>query len=188
MKDFGPKTWFCPLPVLIVGTYDEDGVPNAMNVGWGSVADDCLVDINLATDRKTVDNLRKKMCFTAMFATRSNMDESDYFGMVHGYGINKVEKAGLKWHPSDFVDAPIIEGYPLVLECEVTHISTEDIDGGIRVFGRILNVKAEESVLTDGVPDMQKMDLIFFDTISKSYVSVGKPVGRAFSAGKRFID
>ena len=30
-KDFGKKTWFYPLPVLIVGSYDENGKADAMN-------------------------------------------------------------------------------------------------------------------------------------------------------------
>lgn len=97
MKDFGQKTWFSPLPVLIIGTFDADGVPNAMNAAWGGIADTNLVEINLDRDRKTLENLRVKMCFTLMFATAANMVESDYFGMVHGYGINKIEAAGMKY-------------------------------------------------------------------------------------------
>ena len=188
MKDFGPRTWFSPLPVLIIGTYDENGVPNAMNVGWGSIADTELIDINLAKDRKTVDNLMLKKCFTAAFATVSTLEESDYFGMVHGYGFNKLEKAGMKWHKSSKIDAPVIEGYPMVLECEVTHVSEEDIDGGYRVFGRIVNVLADEEVCTDGVPDVSKMDLICLDPMSHSYVTVGKAVGRSYQVGNRFKD
>ena len=29
--DFGVKPVMYPMPVLIIGTYDENGVPNAMN-------------------------------------------------------------------------------------------------------------------------------------------------------------
>lgn len=96
MKDFGQKTWFSPLPVIILGTYDENGVPNAMNAAWGGIADTNLVEINLDSDRKTLENLRVKMCFTVMFATVHNMAESDYFGIVHGRGINKIEAAGME--------------------------------------------------------------------------------------------
>ena len=184
MKSFGPKTWFSPLPVLVIGTFDENGVPNAMNVAWGGVADTELIEINLDKDRKTVENILKKKCFTAAFATTSNIVESDYFGIVHGYDFNKVAKAGMTWEKAPDVDAPVIKGYPMVLECEVTHISEEDIEG-YRVFGRIVNVLAEESVCTDGKPDTQKMDLICYDPISHDYVTVGKPVGKAFSDGNR---
>lgn len=95
MKDFGKKTWFSPLPVLIIGTYDGDGVPNAMNVAWGGIADTDLVEINLDSDRKTLENIRLKKCFTLAFATEHNMDESDYFGLVHGYDLNKIAKTGM---------------------------------------------------------------------------------------------
>jgi len=185
MKEFAPKTWFSPLPVLVIGTYDADGVPNAMNVAWGGIADTNLVDINLDADRKTVENIKLKGCFTVAFATVDNMAESDYFGIEHGYGRNKVEIAGMKSHPASKIDAPVIEGYPMVLECKVTHISTEDIEG-YRVFGEIVNIQADESVLTDGVPDVAKMNLISYDPVSRSYLTVGVPVGTAYSAGNRF--
>ena len=187
MKDFGKKTWFGPLPVLIIGTYDKDGVPNAMNVAWGGIADTDLVDINLDKDRKTLENIRLKGCFTVAFATVSNMAESDYFGLVHGYGINKIEKTGMKCTPAKNVDAPVIEGYPMVLECKVTNISDQDIDG-FRVFGKIVNVMADESVLTDGKPDLHKMDLIYYDPITLDYLTIGKTVGKSFSVGKKFMD
>ena len=182
MKSFGPKTWFSPLPVMIIGTYDADGVPNAMNVAWGGIADTELVEINLDKDRKTVENILLKKCFTAAFATVSNVKESDYFGIVHGYGINKIEKAGMTAEKAPNVDAPVISGYPLVLECEVTHVSEEDIEG-YRVFGRIVNVLADESVCTDGHPDLKKMDLIMYDPVNHDYVTFGKPVAKAFSCG-----
>ena len=187
MKDFGKKTWFGPLPVLIIGTYGSDGVPNAMNAAWGSIADTNLVDVNLDKDRKTVENLKAKGFFTVAFATVANMAESDYFGLVHGYGINKIEKAGMKCRPAPNVDAPVIEGYPLVLECRVTHISEEDIDG-YRVFGEIVNVMADESVLTDGKPDIHKMDLIYYDPITLDYITIGGIAGKSFSIGKKFMD
>lgn len=145
--------------MLIIGTYDGDGIPNAMNVAWGSIADTDLVEVNLDYERKTLDNLRIKNCFTLAFATVDNMTESDYFGMVHGYGINKIGKAGMTCSKSKNIDAPVIDGYPMVLECEVTELSEENIEG-VRVFGKIVNVLADEKYLTDGKPDLMKMDLI----------------------------
>ena len=38
-KDFGVKPWVLPQPVLIIGTYDENDVPNAMNAAWGGTYD-----------------------------------------------------------------------------------------------------------------------------------------------------
>ena len=35
MKSFGQKSWMLPQPVLIIGTYNNDGTPNAMNAAWG---------------------------------------------------------------------------------------------------------------------------------------------------------
>jgi hypothetical protein len=107
------------------------------------------------------------------------MAESDYFGRVHGYGINTIEKAGMKCTPAKNVDAPVIEGYPMVLECKVTNISDQDIDG-FRVFGKIVNVMADESVLTDGKIDVAKLRPIIYDTVSKKYHAFGTEVRLAF--------
>jgi flavin reductase (DIM6/NTAB) family NADH-FMN oxidoreductase RutF len=93
----------------------------------------------------------------------------------------------MKCTPAKNVDAPVIEGYPMVLEFKVTNISDQDIDG-FRVFGKIVNVMADESVLTDGKPDLHKMDLIYYDPITLDYLTIGKTAGKSFSIGKKFMD
>ena len=52
-KNFGEKTWIYPMPVLILGTYDEGGTPNAMNAAWGGIYDTNVVMICLAGRRRS---------------------------------------------------------------------------------------------------------------------------------------
>ena len=68
-KDFGSKPWLYPMPVLIVGTYDENGVPNAMNAAWGGIYEDDQVMLCLSHGHKTTENIRRTGAFTVSFAT-----------------------------------------------------------------------------------------------------------------------
>ena len=61
-KDFGKKTWLYPMPVLIIGTYDENGNPNAMNAAWGGIYDYNQITISLGGHVST-DNIRKSKAF-----------------------------------------------------------------------------------------------------------------------------
>ena len=110
-KNIRKELIMAPMPVLIIGTYDENGVPNAMNAAWGTQCDTDAVTIFLSK-HKTTENLKLKKAFTVAFATKETLKESDYFGIESGKGINKIEKAGFHTRKAEFVDAPVIEEYP----------------------------------------------------------------------------
>ena len=177
-KDFGKKTWFYPMPVLIIGTYDENGVANAMNAAWGGIWDFNQVYISLSP-HKTTRNIDLKKAFTISFADAKHVVEADYVGIVSGNNVpNKLEKAGLHVTKSKFVDAPIIEEFPLTLECKLV-----ENDNGT-VIGEIVNVSADESILNSkGEVDPTKLHAIAFDPIGNTYVELGEKVGNAFSDG-----
>ena len=170
-----------PMPVLIIGTYDENGVPNAMNAAWGTQCDMDKIIISLS-NHKTTDNLKLKKAFTVAFATKETLVESDYFGIESGKGINKIEKAGFHAHKSEFVDAPVIEEYPVTIECEM--LKLEDDEGDYRLIGKVVNVVAEESALDDkGRVDLGKLKLISYDSATHGYRIIGDIVGQAFHDG-----
>lgn len=183
-KNFGKKTIITPLPVLILATYDENGVPNAMNAAWGGQYDSNEIFVSLAK-HKTTDNLLLKKAFTVSFATKDTVVESDYFGIESGHKTNKIETVGFKAVKSEFVDAPIIEPYPLTLECIVKELQ-EDTTGYI-LIGEVVNMSADESVLTDGKVDLSKLQPVCFDSASNTYRVIGEAVADAFSSGKKFI-
>ncbi|MBR1623900.1 MAG: flavin reductase, partial [Pseudobutyrivibrio sp.] len=118
-KNFGANPLMYPLPVLIIGTYDENGVPNAMNAAWGVVTDFKEITISLS-DHKTTDNLVAKKAFTVSMATENQLVACDYVGIESGRKVpNKFEKAGFHAIKSEFVDAPLIDELPMALECTV---------------------------------------------------------------------
>ena len=182
-KDFGKKTVITPLPVLILATYDENGVPNAMNAAWGGQYDTNEIFVSLAK-HKTTDNLIAKQAFTVSFATADTVTESDYFGIASGRNLNKIEQAGFTAVKSAYVDAPIIEQYPLTLECRVKELQ-EDKTGYI-LIGEVVNLSADESILTDGRIDLGKLKPIMFDSAANQYRVIGEAVADAFACGKKF--
>ena len=177
--NFGAKPNLFPMPVLIIGTYDENGVPNAMNAAWGMISDFKEISISLS-EHKTTENLRKKQAFTVSMATEDYVEACDYVGIVSANKVpNKFEKAGFHATKSDFVDAPLIDELPMALECKV-----KSFEDGILV-GEIVNVCADEKVLTDGRIDPAKLKPITFDPVNNVYTGLGKVVGNAFGAGKQ---
>ena len=176
-KDLGNKMNFLPLPVLMIGTYDEEGKANVMNAAWGGIYDHGKIYISLS-NHKTTDNLKIKNAFTVGFATKDTEVISDYFGVVSGRDQDKIEKSGVHVVKSNFVDAPIIEEYPLTLECTVE--SFEDGD----LIGKIVNCSVDEKYIDEnGKIDVDKMEIITYDMTSNTYRVLGPVVGKAFKDG-----
>ncbi len=169
-----------PEGVFIIGTYDENGVPNAMNAAWGIQNDNEEITLFLAK-HKTTENLRKTGAFTVAFGTKNTVTISDYFGIESGSKVNKIEKAGVHLHKSTHVNAPIIEEYPLTLECEVK----EWDERREMLVGKIIAQQADESILTDGKIDLGKLQPIMYDASFHVYRVIGEVVGQAFSDGKK---
>lgn len=180
-KNFGSKPWVYPQPVLIIGTYDGEGKPDAMNAAWGGQYDAGQVMLCLG-EHKTTENIRLKGAFTVSFATAATVVASDYVGIVSASDTpDKMEKAGLHTTKSEFVDAPVIEEFPLTLECKLLKFNE---DGN--VIGEIVNVSADESILDEkGSIDSGKLDAIIFDPANAVYLRLGEKVGNAFQDGAK---
>ena len=177
--NFGPKPLMFPQPVLIIATYDEDGRPNAMNAAWGITTDFSEITISLS-EHKTTDNLAVRGAFTVSMATEDYVTACDYVGIESGRkDPDKFVRAGFHAIPSSFVDAPLIRELPMAIECKVKSFA----DGILT--GEIVNVCADESILTDGKIDVRKLRPISFDPMGSAYFGVGDKVGRAFSDGAK---
>lgn len=177
-KDLGNKMNFLPLPVLMIGTYDENGNANVMNAAWGGIYDYGKIYISLSK-HKTTENLKIKNAFTVSFATKDTEVISDYFGVVSGNDEDKIAKSGVHVVKSNFVDAPIIEEYPLTLECTVESFENGDL------IGKIVNCSIDDKYLDEkGNIDVDKMEIITFDMTSNTYRVLGGVVGNAFKDGR----
>ena len=113
-KNFGAKPYLYPMPVLIVASYGEDGVPDAMNAAWGAIADTDKISLTLSADHKTVKNILSRRAFTVSMATAEQVVACDYVGVVSGNKVpDKVARAGFHTQKSAFVDAPLIDELPM---------------------------------------------------------------------------
>ena len=181
-KNFGAKTWLYPMPVLIVGTYDENGTPNAMNAAWGGIYDTNQVMICLADDHKTTENIHRTGAFTISFATARTVAACDYVGIVSANDVpDKFERAGFHATKSKYVNAPMIDELPMTLECRLVQCNEDGV-----YVGAIFNVSADESILDEnGKIDVKKLDPIIYDGVTHAYFRFGEKVGQAFSDGKK---
>ena len=182
-KSFGVKPMVYPMPVFIIGTYDENGVPNAMNAAWGGISEENEISICISEDHKTTKNLLLKGAFTVSMATADYVKQCDYVGIESGNKVeNKLERCGLHTVKSEFVDAPIILELPMTVECRLKSYDPESC----RLVGEIVNVSCDESALTDGKIDPDKLKPITYDSANHTYRIVGEIVGKAFSDGLSF--
>ncbi len=183
-KSLGPSKQTFPVPVYIVGTYNEAGEPNAMTVsgcGLCTSSPPCTM-IAMSGSRYTYKNILKTNAFTVGFPRVDQVVEADYFGIASGAKENKFEKVNLTAVKSENVNAPVIEEFPMTLECKFK--AEMRVGDRYIIIGEIVNVLADEDCLTEkGVPDINKMKPLAFNPAEYNYYSVGDFVADAFKVG-----
>lgn len=171
-----------PMPVLLVATYNEDGSVDVMNAAWGTMLERDHVILNLTETHKTVQNIKARKAFTVSIADAAHVTEADYFGVVSGNNTpDKFANSGLTAEKSTLVDAPVINEFPICMECEF--IEYQDDQYGCGVIGKVVNVTADESVMDGNNVDIEKVSAIAFDPYTHGYYKVTERVGNAFKDG-----
>ena len=180
-KNFGAKAMLYPMPVLIIGSYDENGTPDAMNAAWGGISEETQISICVSEDHKTTKNIISRGAFTVSIADAENVVACDYVGIVSGNKEpDKIRKTGWTVLKSEFVDAPLFEELPMALECKLVSYDEESC----RLVGEIVNVCADERILNaEGKIDLEKFSPITYDPVHHTYRKLGEVVGQAFSDG-----
>ena len=177
-KNFGAKPFLYPQPVMVIASCGKDGTPDAMNAAWGGIAGGDKIFLCLSSNHKTVENILERKAFTVSVADEAHLVEADYVGLVSGNDVpDKLERSGFHVTRSEFVDAPVIDELPLVLECRLfsydpnTHF----------MVGEIVNAGADEA----GMIDPAKLKPLTFDPANGTYWSLGEKMGKAFSDGSQ---
>lgn len=180
-KNFGAKPFLFPQPVAIIATYDKAGKANAMNAAWVGIVgmNEIIMDLS---SHKTTENLAANPDFTISIADVEHVVACDYVGIVSANKEpDKMEKAGFTTRKSEFVNAPVINELPLVLECRVVKVIDQS-----KYLAEIINVAADESILgDDGQISLEKFRPITYDTVHYGYYALGERVGTAFQDGNR---
>lgn len=185
MKSFNAKPWLLPQPVIIIGTYDENNVPNAMNAAWAGQWNINEIMISMG-NHTTTRNLNACSDFTVAFASKETMVASDYVGIVsQKNNSDKIQKSGLTTEKAPNVNAPVFTDYPMTLECRIKE-KLHESETGYYIIAEVVNILCDEKYLAeDGKPDVEKMDLITFDPVHMGYIKLGERVGQAFGEGKK---
>lgn len=129
-KNIGRKSWFYPLPIFIIGTYDENGTPNAVNALDGRLYRSDMIEISISRNGTAYKNVLQTKAFTVNFS--------------ENFSDARKQKEGWTAIHSQFVNAPVFDEFPVVWECEFVRI-TEDGN----VLGKLKNISANESVLNE---------------------------------------
>jgi len=184
-KSLGSKVYVYPTPVWVVGTYDREGKPNIMTVAWGGVV--CskppCVGISLRQATYTYDCLMTKKAFTVSIPSRKYSAEADFIGMASGRDIDKFKETGLTAVRAEYVDAPFVDEFPIILECKLVH--TLEIGLHTEFVGEIVDVKADSSVLNYiGVPEIEKINPMVYETGTQNYWALGDFIQKGFTSDR----
>ena len=185
-KNLGVIPAVFPMPVLMVAAYDESGVVNVMNAAWGMICAMDKIALFIDEDHKTTANLRKTKAFTVSIADKDHMDVADFFGIATGNKMpDKFKNSGYHATKSEKVNAPIIEEFPLCMECELAEVV--DTKNLFAIVGKIVNVNADEKVLDGDKVDPMKLEALIFDQFKSGYYLATEKVGQAWNAGKELM-
>ena len=186
-KNLGKVPAVYPMPMLMVAAYDEAGTVNVMNAAWGMICDMDKIALFIDEEHRTTKNIRAVGAFTVSIADRAHMDAADFFGIASGNDMaDKFARTGYHAAKSGYVNAPVIEEFPVAMECELAEIvETENLHA---VVGRIVNVSADERVLDEnGKIAPEKLDALIFDQFRAGYYVSGEKVGEAWNAGRKLM-
>ncbi len=186
-KDLGIVQAVYPMPVLMVAAYDENNKVNVMNAAWGMICNSDRIALFIDEDHKTTQNLLGKKAFTVSIADKAHMDVADFFGIATGNKMtDKFERTGYTAVKSSHVDAPVIDEFPVVMECELAEVVGNE--SFYCIVGKIVNTAAEESVLSEnGKVDPSKLNALIFDQFQHGYYVTGEQVGKAWNAGAKLM-
>lgn len=186
-ESLGAKPLVLPTPVWVVGTYNEDGTPNAMTAAWGGICCSKPASIAVSLRAATLShaNILARKAFTISVPGKAHAKEADYFGIASGREADKFKVTGLTATRAEHVDAPYVEEFPLVLECELAQV----VEVGLHTqfIGVIADVKCDTDAMVGGYPDMDKVAPMLYATGSKTYHGVGEFIGKGFSIGRGYM-
>lgn len=186
-KSLGSFPAVYPMPVLMVAACDENGKVNVMNAAWGMICAEDKIALFIDEDHKTTQNILKTKAFTVSIADKEHIDVADFFGIATGNKMaDKFERTGYHAVMSEAVNAPIIEEFPLVMECELAEVI--DTENMYAIVGKIVDTKADETILDEkDKVEVEKLDALIFDQFKHGYYVTGEKAGKAWNAGKELM-
>lgn len=184
-RSLGPRALLYPTPVVVVGSYDPAGRPNAMTAAWAGVccSQPPCVSVSIRPTRHTHSGIKRWQAFTLGLASVEQVRQVDYLGLASGADEDKFVGAGLTPVPGETVHAPYVDEFPIVLECRLLHA----LELGVHTLfvGEVLDCRADERILDrSGLPAIEKLRPLAYAPGRATYYGIGRPVARAFDVGR----
>jgi len=180
---YGPKHLLSPQPAILAGA-NVGGKPNYLTIAWCGIiqASPALIYISLRRERFTLPGIRENGTFSVNVPSTSQAEITDFCGITSGRNFDKSEIFTNFY--GELETAPMIEECPVNMECRL--IKEIDFEGTHIVFvGKIIQTWVSDDCMTDGKPDVAKIDPLIFTT-SMDYWGLGKHAGKSHNIGRNF--
>jgi len=146
-KSLGIRSEVYPKPAFVIGSYDKEGKPNIMTAAWAGICNSNPLSIAVSMRPATYShaNVTESKAFTVNIPSSEMAKYVDYAGRFSGRDVNKFTETGLTPIRGEFVNAPYIKEFPIVIECELTEF--HDLGSHRQFIGKVIDVKADEALL-----------------------------------------
>lgn len=179
--NIGEQTYVLPMATTILGSRLKDR-PNFMALGWLTRVNFQPPMLGVAVNQGHASHraIAETGEFSVNFPTVEMVEITDYVGLVSGKRVDKSELFNLFY--GELKNAPMISECPLAMECKL--VKTVELPTNSFFIGEIVGAYSEERFLTDGLPDIKKINPFLLTMPDNGYWSVGELIGRAWSDGK----
>lgn len=146
-KSLGVRAELYPKPALVIGSYDSEGKPNIMTAAWIGICNSNPLSIAVSMRPATYSygNVTETGFFTVNIPSSDMVRYVDYAGRFSGRDVDKFKETGLTPVKAEFVNAPYIKEFPIVIECEVT--AFHELGSHRQFIGKVIDVKVDEAIL-----------------------------------------
>lgn len=180
------RAFVAPALVVVASAYDENGKADACTLAFVTMTSHvppCVtIAINATARRQTLKSILSSGAFVVHYPSIDQVREADYLGVESGANTDKLKNIGYTTTRGRAVNAPVINEFPVALECEVVHTVT--IGSHTQITGEIKNIQANEDILDEkGKVMMSKFNPIIYNEEEFTYHSVGDVIGPAFKLG-----
>ena len=190
-RSLGVRSEIYPKPALVIGSYDKEGKPNIMTAAWVGIcnSDPLSISVSMRPATYSYSNVTETKSFTVNIPSAELAKYVDYAGRFSGKDVNKFTETGLTPVKGEFVNAPYIKEFPIVIECELTEF--HDLGSHRQFIGKVIDVKADEAILdANGRIDVNLLNPLIY--AGGNYYETGRfiaKVGESLSYidGKPFV-
>ena len=179
--NIGSQGFTLPMPQAILGVHYE-GRANYMALGWMTRVNfkPALLGIGVNKRHASHEGIITTGEFSINFPSTEMVKVTDYVGLVSGRRSDKSELFDRYY--GSLKSAPLIRECPLSLECKV--YETVELPTNTFFIGEIVGTWCEERFMTDGHPDISKINPVLLTMPDNRYWETGRCIGKAWGDGK----